>query len=196
MSTPVVKSEQSGAPKEPKTIRPFKKIDGTLQHEVNTDMDLLLKEIAKVMEIEGAKGSVASPIPVESPLEEDVSLTRATPTEQLQPADDKRQKSEGPNALPKKFKCDLPDCDRAFAQKAQKISHMNSHNGIKKYVRLALSSTLPSTMFTQELTDGQRCDECGVCVSQAGNLQVSLYPKRALLSTERGVNTPRHLFQI
>ncbi|KUI62600.1 Asparagine-rich zinc finger protein AZF1 [Cytospora mali] len=132
MNTPIVKSEQSGAPKEPKTIRPFKKIDGTLQHEVNTDMDLLLKEIAKVMEIEGAKGNVESPAPVESPEEEE-----------------EQQKPEAPNGPPKKFKCDLPDCDRAFAQKAQKISHMNSHNGIKKY----------------------RCDECGVCVSQAGNLQ-------------------------
>lgn len=87
MNAPVVKSEQSSVPKEPKTIRPFKKIDGTLQHEVNTDMDLLLKEIAKVMEIEGAKGSPSSPAPVESPMEEDVSLTQLAPTTYLGLAD-------------------------------------------------------------------------------------------------------------
>lgn len=82
MNAPVVKSEQSSAPKEPKTIRPFKKIDGTLQHEVNTDMDLLLKEIAKVMELEEAKGNATSPAPAaaESPLEEEVSPVRFAPT--------------------------------------------------------------------------------------------------------------------
>jgi hypothetical protein len=82
MSASVVKSEQGGggAPKEPKTIRPFKKIDGTLQHEVNTDMDLLLKEIAKVMEIESAKGNVqGTPGPVESPMAEEEVRRKTRP---------------------------------------------------------------------------------------------------------------------
>lgn len=152
MNVSVVKSEQGGGSKEPKTIRPFKKIDGTLQHEVNTDMDLLLKEIAKVMEIEGAKGNVqGSPAPAESPIEEEVGPNSPPPnpktrvastTQEFVPSrltrdwEGKQQnlQPEAPNGPPKKFKCDLPDCDRAFAQKAQKISHMNSHNGIKKYV--------------------------------------------------------------
>lgn len=80
MNVSEVKSEQSGVPKEPKTIRPFKKIDGTLQHEVNTEMDLLLKEMSKVIEIEGAKASVCSPAPAESPVEEEVGHIRLIQT--------------------------------------------------------------------------------------------------------------------
>lgn len=74
---------------------------------------------------------------------------------------------------------------------------MNSHNGIKKYVRQALVAVPPLTTLAlnMDLTDGQRCDECGVCVSQAGNLQVSLNPKRAFLLRE-GSRLSRHIFQV
>lgn len=188
MSLSVVKSEQSGARKEPKTIRPFKKVDGSLQHEVNTEMDLLLKEMHKVMELEGAKGHVTTPAPVESLIEDEVGLHSLRPQHTIQLGladanDQHQQKPETLNGHPKKFKCDLQDCGRAFAQKAQKVSHMNSHNGIKKYVRLVADAPL-TTNSDGMLTSGQRCDECGVCVSQAGNLQVSLEPKHAFLSPE------------
>lgn len=76
MNVSAVKFDRNGAAKEPKTIRPFKKIDGSLQHEVNTDMDLFLKEIAKVMELEGVKVNAESPAPAESPIEEEVGLVR------------------------------------------------------------------------------------------------------------------------
>lgn len=182
----VVKSEQQGggggAPKEPKTIRPFKKIDGTLQHEVNTDMDLLLKEIAKVMEIEGAKAghhaqgsppppaapatvaAAVAPVAVDSPMEEEVRAfafpSHADTAESSPPFPgltarggfQQHMQPETQSGPPKKFKCDLPDCDRSFAQKAQKISHMNSHNGIKKYVSHVCVN--PSTEPALWLTGG------------------------------------------
>ncbi|KAJ9143735.1 Finger protein azf1 [Pleurostoma richardsiae] len=144
-----------------KTVTFNSSVIGAPMVSFNTEVDALMKVIQAKTETE--------------------HIVKIAEDEQV-PEPQKVPKQRRVKVIRKRFICDVPDCNKRFAQRAQLTTHMRCHNGERPYVCSfpGCNSSFGqhgNLKVHQRLHSGERpyaCDQCHRRFAQRGNLNAHL----------------------